>query len=124
MIDEKCEAVLSLILTECGGSYKIFDSTDFEKIENFDRHVRYLSESGYVSLRYSREGEYLIAPTQKGSEYFKRKSQAILHDAVLCETLRAQSFKGAFFGSFIAFALVFVIIFVVAIFALKGCYAP
>ena len=102
MLDEKNEAVLNRILTECNGKYKIFACEDFFEIDNLEDSINFLSESGYIVLRYNNQGEYLIIPTQKGHAYFKQKSQKLLRDAVFSEVLRKSSFKGAFLGAFLA----------------------
>ena len=124
MLDEINEAVLNRILTECDGKYKIFEECDFCEIANgqeIEERLKFLSESGYILLRYSAKGEYLLAPSQLGKAYFIQKNQNLTSRAVLFEILLKRAFKGAFLGGFFAVILLAVILCVLLY--LRGYYA-
>lgn len=124
MLDEINEAVLNHILNECDGKYKIFEECDFYEFANeqeVDERLKFLSESGYILLRYSARGEYMLAPSQSGKAYFSQKIQNLTSRAVLSEILYKRAFKGAFLGVFFANALIAVILCILLL--IRGYYA-
>lgn len=105
MLDEKREAVLNLIIRECNDRYKIFETSDFLEIDGTEECIKYLALNDYISLKYSGNGEYLIAPLQKGKEYFSLKENNLIFRAVICKKVAQYALLGAVVGSFFAFVL-------------------
>ena len=113
MLDKNTESVLFTIVTKCNGKYKILDAEDFDSAysANLDYYVSTLTSGGYILVQYKSNGEYLLVPTQKGSEYFSNKNQNLISRAVLNQRVKRSSFFGAFWGSIIAQILSVIIYF-------------
>ena len=75
MLNENTERVLDIILRECGNGYKILTDEDFSSVMGYAEIIDNLSDSGYVAVRYSSGGEYLVAPTYKARCYFEEKQK-------------------------------------------------
>lgn len=110
MLNENTEKVLDIILRECGNGYKILTDEDFSSVMGYAEIIDNLSDSGYVAVRYSSGGEYLVAPTYKARCYFEEKQKNFYFHAVLCKKAGLYAFFGALAGgivtSLIAFAAV------------------
>ena len=115
MLDKNTESVLFTIVAKCNGKYKILDADDFDSAysANLDYYVNALCDGGYLLVQYKNNGEYLLIPTAKGSEYFNDKSQSLISRAVLNCQVKRSSFFGAFLGSLIAQILSVIIYFLV-----------
>lgn len=105
MLSENAEKALALILRECGTKYKVMTDDDFVGVTDLDGTIGELSESGYVCLRYSSRGEYLLSPTYKARNYFDEKEKFYFFRAVLCRRAGALAFCGALVGTFAAVVL-------------------
>lgn len=99
MLSENAEKALALILRECGTKYKVMTDDDFEDVSNVRDVVDELSDSGYISLRYSVRGEYLLAPSYKARKYYDEKEKYYYLRAVLCRRTALFALLGGAVGS-------------------------
>lgn len=103
MLSENAEKALALILRECGTKYKVMTDDDFDGVTDLDGTISELSEGGYVCLRYSAHGEYLLLPAYKARKYFDEKEKFYFLRAVLCRRVGLLAFCGAIVGAFATF---------------------
>lgn len=107
MLDENCEKALKTIINSCGGGYTVLDAGDFKNVTDLEKTLARLSAGGYVSLRYSGENEYLLMPTEKGAEYFSKKTDGFVYKSVLRRECARYSFIGALLGAVLGGAAVY-----------------
>lgn len=105
MLDERTEKILSAVIKECGTGYKILCADDFGDEKNVNETLNKLAETGYISMRYSGGGDYLVTPLLKAREYFEEKQNEYLLRGLLYKKVALYSFFGAIAGSFVAMAL-------------------
>ena len=82
MLDRRTSALLQTINDFCAsGTYKVFSSEDFlasfpEKwgvtSESLAQMLGYLSENGYINIKYSGSGMYCVCPLPLGRSYCER----------------------------------------------------
>lgn len=85
MLDRRTSALLQTINDFCAsGTYKVFSSEDFlasfpEKwgvtSESLTQMLGYLSENGYINIKYSGSGMYCICPLPLGRSYCEREAE-------------------------------------------------
>lgn len=121
MLEVNCEQTLRRIIELSHGGYTVLDINDFSEIHDAEKCVSRLAEGGYISLRYSAGGQFLLMPVEKGLEYFSEKNGKQLYKSVLRRECALYSFLGALCGGFCA--LVFAVIIGVAIFLTRGANA-
>ena len=107
MLNENSEKVLEIVLRECGTGYKILTEEDFSSVVGFADIIDELSSSGYLSVRFSQGGEYLVAPTYKARVYFEEKQKDYFFHAVVCKKAAVYAFFGALLGGAAVLALSF-----------------
>lgn len=78
MLDKLTVAVLGVVNAETDGSYKVMETDDFiaalpAKLKTdatgVGNALRYLSERGYIDIRYSDKGTYCVCSLPKGRTY-------------------------------------------------------
>lgn len=99
MLNEKAEKILNVVLKECSGGYKVLCEEDFLSEDSVEPIVRYLDKSGYISLQYAKNGEYLLMPSYRGKQYFAQKNEEYYFRAVLCKQAAQKAFWGAVVGA-------------------------
>ncbi len=87
MLDERTSVLLNVINKICSsGSYSVVSSDELilkfpEKFGADSDLIRQmiitLSQKGYVSIRYDRDGEFCLAPTPKGRLYFESEGEKV-----------------------------------------------
>ena len=120
MLDKRTSALLQSINDFCSsGTYKIFSEEDFlsafpEKwgvtAEALAQMLDYLSENGYINIKYSGGGMYCICPLPLGRGYCEqeadKKSECILQLKYFMSAAFFGSFAGAVLGALV-FALIY-----------------
>lgn len=109
MLDEKTEKVLSVVISECGAGYKILCDDDFNGIENAGQILSRLEQLGYVSIRYSSGGEFLVAASAKARVYFDEKQNDYFRRGLLYKKVATFAFLGAAAGSAVLFVFALLI---------------
>lgn len=121
MLEVNCEQALRRVIELSHGGYTVLCSDDFAEIPNAERCISRLAEGGYISLRYSAGGQYLLMPVEKGLEYFSEKRGKQLYKSVLRRECALYSFFGGACGGFCALILAAVIF--TAIYLTRGANA-
>lgn len=121
MLEANCEQALKRVIELCRGGYTVLSADDFGEIPAVEGCISRLAEGGYISLRYSSNGQYLLMPVEKGLEYFSEKRGRLLYKSVLRRECALYSFLGAIAGGLCA-ALLIALIFAIA-FLIRGAYA-
>lgn len=98
MLSENAEKILEIVLRECGNGYKILTDEDFSSVPDYADIISELNAAGYLSLRYSDENQYLIAPCYKARVYYEDKQRDYFFRAVVCKKAALTAFWGAFAG--------------------------
>lgn len=78
MLDEKRSALLSLVVDGCkNGEYTVFSDDDFPFLEGEGAFscLSFLSDLGFVSLKYAGHGLYCVKPTGKGKAYLSESAE-------------------------------------------------
>ncbi len=109
MLDRRTSALLQTINDFCAsGTYKVFSSEDFlasfpEKwgvtSESLAQMLGYLSENGYINIKYSGSGMYCICPLPLGRSYCEREAEKKDECAVQVRYFVGAAFFGAFAGA-------------------------
>ncbi len=102
MLDKECERTLKRITELCSGGYTVLCDEDFVGINDAESCIFRLSESGYISLKYARGGEYFLALEKSGAEYFSEQQNKLIFKSVLRRECASFSFWGAFSGGVFA----------------------
>ncbi len=100
MLDKNAENLLSGIIKEAPDGYKVFTVCDFENCE-VESGIKRLTEKGYIALKYSSNGDFLLSVTPTGREYFAKKQEKTLLNLAILKKVALFSFLGAFAGSFL-----------------------
>ena len=120
MLDKRTSALLQTITDFCSsGTYKIFSEEDFlaafperwgVTAESLCQMLDYLSENGYINIKYSGGGMYCICPLPLGRGYCEqeadKKSECILQLKYFMSAAFFGSFAGAVLGALV-FALIY-----------------
>ncbi len=78
MLDKLTSAILNIVNEQTDGSYKVLETSDFINMlpgrvrtdaAGIENALQYLSERGYIDLRYSEKGTYCITSLPKGRTY-------------------------------------------------------
>lgn len=78
MLDHLTAAVLEIVNAGSDGSYKVLETSDFlsalpDRLKTdeagLDNSLRFLSERGYIDIRYSDKGTYCLCSLPKGRTY-------------------------------------------------------
>lgn len=109
MLNENAEKALEIVLRECGNGYKILTAEDFSGVPDYADIITELSDSGYVSVRYSDENQYLIAPCYKARVYCEDKQKDFFFRAVVCKKTALFAFWGAVIGGAVVNILFFLV---------------
>ena len=114
MLDKLTAAVLGAVNAASGGAYKVMETDEFiaalpsdskTDAAGVENALRYLSERGYIDIRYFDRGTCCVCSLPKGRTY--EESAAEKHPAEKRGKLRwLPAFLGAFFGAFAGGALV------------------
>lgn len=114
MLEANCEQALKRVIELCRGGYTVLGADDFGEIPAIDSCISRLADGGYISLRYSANGQYLLMPVEKGLEYFSEKRGKLVYKSVLRRECAFYSFLGALAGGFCT-ACLFALIVAVAL---------
>lgn len=119
MLDKLTQSVLDKINTDSDGSYKVMDSSDFLSAlpsgmtadENgVSNAIKYLSDRGYVDLKYSDNGTYCVCSMPKGRQYSENAPIALSENPKRGRTYFAIAFAGGFLGALAGGAVIALII--------------
>lgn len=116
MLDKRTSALLQCINDLCAsGTYKIISEEDFlsafpEKwgvnVESLNQMLVYLSENGYINVKYSGGGMFCVCPLPLGRGYCEQESERRDEYLVQMKYFMCAAFFGAFAGAVLG-ALVF-----------------
>lgn len=119
MLDRRTSALLQTINDFCAsGTYKVFSEEDFlsafpegwgVNAESLSQMLVYLSENGYINIKYSGGGMYCVCPLPLGRSYCEREAEKKDESSVQLRYFMAAAFFGSFAGGVLA-ALVFALI--------------
>ena len=108
MLDRLTQSVLDYVNAQTDGSYKVLEAADFLAAvparvhtdeAGVENALRYLSERGYIDIRYSDRGTYCVCSLPKGRTY-EESAEAGRARAEKRGKLRwLPAFFGAFFGA-------------------------
>lgn len=119
MLDKLTKYVLDKINAASDGSYKVMDAEDFLSAlparmtadENgVSNAVKYLSERGYVDLKYADNGTYCVCSMPKGRQYVETARVSDTDASRIKRSFFAAACAGGLFGALIGGALVALII--------------
>ena len=114
MLDKLTAAVLAAVNAASGGAYKVMETgeiigalpaklkTDAAGVENA---LRYLSERGYVDIRYFDRGTCCVCSLPKGRTYEESAEAGAPRAEKKGKPRWLSAFFGAFFGAFAGGAL-------------------
>ena len=102
MLNANAEKLLTIVLKECGSDYKILTEEDFSSVSEYAEVLDVLDGAGYINVKYSGNGDYLVAPTYKARAYFSEKEKDFYLRAVLCRKVGLYAFVGALMGGLAA----------------------
>lgn len=103
MLDKLTKTVLDVVNAQTGGAYKVLESEDFlgalpaglsADEEGIAAALGYLSERGYVDMKYSDRGTYCVRSLPKGRTYAEAQAQSD-------EAPSAGRRRGGFFPAFL-----------------------
>lgn len=116
MIDEKERLMLSYVLSQCKGNYKVIDIDDFEDFFkkrypkrkfNFDEILSHLDALGYVDIKFKDDKKYCLCATKNAKNLFeeekssKKTTKKIKIEVILFVIfVFVFAFVGAFLGTF------------------------
>lgn len=119
MLDKRTSALLQSINDFCSsGTYKIFSEEDFlsafpEKwgvtAEALAQMLNYLSENGYINVKYSGGGMYCICPLPLGRGYCEQEAEKRSECVLQLKYFISAAFFGSFAGSVLGVLIVAVI---------------
>ena len=122
MLDKRTSALLQSINDFCSsGTYKIFSEEDFlsafpEKwgvtAEALAQMLDYLSENGYINVKYSGGGMYCICPLPLGRGYCELEAEIRSECVLQLKYFMSAAFFGSFAGSVLG-VLIFAVIYLV-----------
>ena len=103
MLDRLTQSVLDYVNAQTDGSYKVLEAADFLAAvparvhtdeAGVENALRYLSERGYIDIRYSDRGTYCVCSLPKGRTYAERAAV----DETKGRQASRRSFLYGFFG--------------------------
>ncbi len=110
MLDKRTHLLLSRIAELCdGGSYKVVEEKELlacfpPKLktdgEGLVHMLRFLSEHGYIDIRYAEEGVYCLSPLPEGRMYDERMRRERTENRKRRLYLFMFTLLGAFAGAF------------------------
>ena len=120
MLDHLTAAVLVIVNAGSDGSYKVLETSDFlsalpDRLKTdeagLDNSLRFLSERGYIDVKYSDNGTYCLCSLPKGRMYAENTAAEAAEKKAKGKffLLFAAAFVGALIGSFAACILGFVL---------------
>lgn len=122
MLDKRTSALLQSINDFCSsGTYKIFSEEDFlsafpEKwgvtAEALAQMLDYLSENGYINVKYSGGGMYCICPLPLGRGYCEQEAEKQQRCVLQLKYFMSAAFFGSFAGSVLG-VLIFAVIYLI-----------
>ena len=122
MLDKRTSALLQSINDFCSsGTYKIFSEEDFlsafpEKwgvtAEALAQMLDYLSENGYINVKYSGGGMYCICPLPLGRGYCEQEAEKRSECVLQLKYFMYAAFFGSFAGSGLGI-LIFAVIYLI-----------
>lgn len=122
MLDKRTSALLQSINDFCSsGTYKIFSEEDFladfpqqwgVTAESLGQMLDYLSENGYINVKYSGGGMYCICPLPLGRGYCEQEAEKRSDCVAQLKYFMSAAFFGAFAGAVLG-ALVFAVVFLI-----------
>lgn len=122
MLDKRTSALLKSINDFCSsGTYKIFSEEDFlsafpEKwgvtAEALAQMLDYLSENGYINVKYSGGGMYCICPLPLGRGYCEQEAEKRSECVLQLKYFMSAAFFGSFAGSVLGI-LIFAVIYLI-----------
>ncbi|MBQ3572533.1 MAG: hypothetical protein IJA15_06885 [Clostridia bacterium] len=104
MLNENDELVLKQIIERAPEGYKLFCAEDFFN-KNAEDGINKLAEKGYIVLKYSNGGEYLLSLSNRGKQYFSSKYEKLLYKSSISRRVAIYSFLGAFLGGLLFAAI-------------------
>ena len=107
MLDKNTEEILKTITKIAPEGYKIFINDDF-KSENVQECINKLAETGYIVVKYCQDGEYLIALTLAGKDYFYSKYERLIYKKLISQRVSIFALIGSFFGCAIFYLLLII----------------
>ena len=112
MLDKLTKFVLDKINAASDGSYKVMDAEDFLSADEngVSNAVKYLSERGYVDLKYADNGTYCVCSMPKGRQYVETARVSDTDASRIKRSFFAAACAGGLFGALIGGALVALII--------------
>ena len=122
MLDKRTSALLQSINDFCSsGTYKIFSEEDFLSAfpdkwggtaEARAQMLDYLSENGYINVKYSGGGMYCICPLPLGRGYCEQEAEKRSECVLQLKYFMSAAFFGSFAGSVLG-VLIFAVIYLV-----------
>ena len=108
MLTKNHEEILREIIKICPTGYKLVTCEDFNKI-TIDEELNFLAEKGFISIKYSLNGEYLICLLPNGKNYFDNaKSQLDFKNKILQKSA-IFAFIGGCLGGFTSGIIAFLL---------------
>ena len=108
MLDKNTEEILKNITVAAPNGYKLFTVDDF-LTENVEEGINKLAEDGYILVKYNCDGEYLLALTQSGKDYFALKYEKLIYKSLISKRVALFAFIGSFLGC-LTFLLVLILV--------------
>lgn len=101
MLDQKTQNVLKRIIEICPNGYKLVDKSDFYN-EDVENEILLLNASGFVNLKFYKNSEYLLCPTQRGKQYFNNAQKAVVYRAIFYRKIAVNALIGGLIGGLCA----------------------
>lgn len=112
MLDKRTAALLQTINLSCGeGRYRIFTEEDFlSQMPNFSdkgagkeqseiaARVAYLSENGYIEVKYAANGMFCVRPLPLGKSYCEREKERLAEGKIWLKYFMSTAFFGGLIG--------------------------
>ena len=108
MLDSLTAAILGAVNAASGGAYKVMEAEDFiqalpSKLKTdaagVEKCLRYLSERGYIDLRYFDRGTCCVCSLPKGRTYEESVQESRTRTEKRGRLRWLPAFLGAFFGA-------------------------
>ena len=115
MLDKLTAAVLGAVNAASGGAYKVMETDEFitalpsefkTDAAGVENALRYLSERGYIDIRYFDRGTCCVCSLPKGRTYEESAAEKTSGAEKKSRLRWLPAFLGAFFGAFAGGALV------------------